>query len=85
LFTTERSYCFHELSNLLRPYPSNYALTHWIAEQAYDHDFEQLQWRMLPQGFPEYFLRHWERARGGQFVVGNSDHRRVPRLLPLLG
>jgi hypothetical protein len=45
-----------------------------------DHDFEQRQRQWLLQGYPEYFLRLWERASFGQHVVGNSDHVMLPWL-----
>ena len=74
LFTTDRSYCFHELTNLLRPEPGNQVLDQWLSNAASDHGFEALQRRSILQTYSEYFLRHWEQSRrSGQFTIGNSD------------
>jgi hypothetical protein len=73
LFTTDRSFCYHQLTGLLEPWPTAVALQEWLEAQVEDHDFEQAQRRMLLQGFPHYFARLWERALFGQYVVGNSD------------
>jgi Sulfotransferase family len=83
LFTTERSYCYHELTTLLQPYPANRALIEAVSAQIVGHDFEQAQRRLLLQAFPQYFARLWERAAFGQHVVGNSDAS-IVRLLPAL-
>lgn len=73
LFTTDRSFCYHELSALVQPFPSNIALYQWLEAQTADHDSEQTQRRMLLQGFPGYFPHLWERVHFDQYVVGNSD------------
>jgi hypothetical protein len=73
LFTTDGSFCYHELSTILRPYPSNLAFGEWLAHRTDDHDFEQAQRRLVLEGFPDYFKRHWERFETGDAVVGNSD------------
>ncbi len=74
MFTTERSFCYHELTTLLRPYPSDRALLDWFKNHVTDYDFEQSQRRLVLQCYPEYFTRLWERAQFGQHIVGNSDH-----------
>lgn len=74
LFTMEHAFCYHELTTLLQPYPSNEALHQWLRAQTADHDFEQMQRRWLLQCYPTYFARFWERANFGQHIVGNSDH-----------
>ncbi|MGH7867007.1 MAG: sulfotransferase [Candidatus Dormibacteraceae bacterium] len=82
LFTTDRSYCFHELGNLIHPEPTNQVLDEWLRAQAADHDFEHLQRRSMLQLYPDYFLRHWEQSRiSGQFMIGNSDCH-MPLYLP---
>jgi hypothetical protein len=73
LFTMEHSYCFHELTTHLRPYPSNITLQEWLKNQVEDHPFEEAQRRAILQCYPEYFSRLWERAIYGQYIVGNSD------------
>jgi hypothetical protein len=83
LLTTEHSFCYHELTTLLHPYPSNVALVEWYLGQVADHEFEQAQRRWLLQCYPEYFARLWERALSGQHIVGNSDNG-VLEFLPAL-
>jgi hypothetical protein len=73
LLTTEHSFCYHELSTHLHPFPSNLALNKWLETHTKDHSFEQAQRRLVLQGYPDYFARHWERALYGQYIVGNSD------------
>ena len=73
LLTTDRSFCYHELTALLQPYPSNLALHDWFKQQVVDHGFELAQRRWLLQCYPTYFTRLWERANYGQYIVGNSD------------
>src|SRR5947208_16368991 len=65
LFTVDHSYCYHELTQLLRPYPSNLALLDRLRGELGDHDFEQTQRRLLLQAFPQYFERLWERTYSG--------------------
>lgn len=73
LFTTSRSICFHQLTAILRPYPTNVAVEEWLEVQAGAHDFEQHQRRRLLQGYPEYFNRLWEQELLGYQSAGNSD------------
>jgi hypothetical protein len=73
LFTTERSYCYHELTSLLRPYPTNWVAVDRLFTELAGQAFDHRQRRMLLEVFPEYFRRHWERTHFGQHVVGNSD------------
>jgi len=74
LFTTDHSFCYHELTTLLRPFPSNVALHDWLQPWVADHDFEQSQRRWVLTCYPTYFERLWEKVNSGQFIVGNSDH-----------
>ena len=74
LLTTAHSFCFHELTTLLQPYPSNLILHDWFQEQVTNREFKEVQRRRLLQCYPTYFARHWERANFGQHIVGNSDH-----------
>lgn len=87
LFTTAVSFCFHELTALLRPYPSNWAVNEWAERQAEEQGFigglsrtyfEPRHRRVLLQAYPDYFARHWERAAFGQHIVGNSDAGILP-------
>ncbi len=73
LLTTDRSFCYHELTAMLQPYEAHPALNAWIKEQVADHSPELAQRRWVLQRYPEYFARHWERATFGQHIVGNSD------------
>lgn len=73
VFSIEHSFCFHELTTRLRPYPSNIALSEYLAVQAVDHTYEQGQRGRILQSFPEYFSRHWEQSICGHKLVGNSD------------
>ena len=72
--TTEHSYCYHEVSAHWYPSPVLESLTDWLRVQASGQGFEPAQRRSILQAFPEYFARLWERARYGQFIVGNCDH-----------
>jgi hypothetical protein len=83
LFTSGNSYCYHELTSLYQPYPTNLARYEWLETEVRDHGFELAQRRMLLQGFPEYFARLWERVQLGNRVVGNSDWF-VSRMAPAL-
>jgi hypothetical protein len=73
VFTLEHCYCFHELTTLLQPFPSNITLTDWLKPHIEDHEYTQAQRRWLLQLYPDYFKRLWERATFGQYIVGNSD------------
>jgi hypothetical protein len=83
LFTTERSYCFHELTRILRRHPSNEAMIEHLRRQTQDHDDAEAGRRLLLEGFPEYFARHWEQAERGLAAVGNSDGTMTPMLAAL--
>ena len=65
LFTTERSFCFHELTSLYRPYPINVVgeSSHSGTHLHHGHDFELAQRRVLLEAFPEYFTRLWCESR----------------------
>lgn len=80
LFTTAESFCYHELTTLIHPYPSNVALEEWFSQQVSDHSDEEAQRRWLLQCYPTYFSRLWERANFGQYVVGNSDCSLISRV-----
>ena len=73
LFTTDRSFCYHELTTHLHPYPSNVALDGWLREEIGNSDSEDGQRRLVLQGYPDYFKRLWERTNYGEHIVGNSD------------
>jgi hypothetical protein len=74
VLTTAHSFCYHELTTHLHPYPSNIVLDDWLGQQVADSEFELAQRRWVLQCYPDYFARLWERAIYGQFIVGNSDH-----------
>lgn len=73
LFTTEYSFCYHELSTHIHPYPSNVAYESWIKEQTDGWEFDETQRRAMLQVYPRYFARLWERACDGATAVGNSE------------
>jgi hypothetical protein len=73
VLTTEASYCFHELSTHLNPYPSNIMAEVSLAEKMEDWDPEAKRRRILLQGYPRYFSRLFERINYRQHIVGNSD------------
>jgi hypothetical protein len=81
VFTTRNSFCYHELTTHLLPYPANIAMDEWLVEQVKDYEFELAQRRWILQCYPEYFARLWERNIYGQYIVGNSDHFSL-RFLP---
>jgi hypothetical protein len=83
LFTTELSFCYHELTTVHRGLAGICVLEDTAEPWLADHDFEQAQRRYVLQWLPDYFPRHWERANFGQHIVGNSDHF-VVGLLPAL-
>lgn len=73
LFTTQHSFCYHELTTLLRPYPSNHAVLEWFQDQTATSGFEPAQRRWILHCYPTYFARLFEPANSGQYIVGNSD------------
>ncbi len=73
VLTTEKSYCYHELSTHIHPFPSNVAFGQWIGESSKDWPFEDFQRRAILQTYPKYFARHFERLEYGQSIVGNSE------------
>jgi hypothetical protein len=73
MLTTEGSYCFHELSTQLSPYPANVMAEYWLETQMEGMDLEAKRRRMVLQTFPRYFHRFFGRMRYGQSIVGNSD------------
>ena len=81
VFTIDYSFCYHELTTHLHPFPSNVALDDWLIEQVEDYDYESAQRRWILQCYPDYFARLWERALYGQHIVGNSDNFTL-RFLP---
>jgi hypothetical protein len=82
LLETERSYCFHGLTNLLEPEATHASRFAWLDGLAEGADFETAQRLGVLRGFPAYFERLWERSRlDGAYHIGNADHS-VQRLLP---
>ena len=74
LLTTQQSYCYHQLTALLHPYPSNWTLKDvGFPPQADDHNFEQAQRCGVLECYPDYYARLWERAQFGEHIIGNSD------------
>jgi hypothetical protein len=83
LFTTGRSYCFHELTTILRRSPVNVVELERLAEQSRSHDFEQAGRRFVLEGFPQYFDRLFELGGRGYDAIGNSDGNATPMLAGL--
>jgi hypothetical protein len=73
VLTTENSFCFHELSTHIHPFPSNVAFENWILENTEALDFEERQRRAILQIYPRYFSLLFERLRYGQEIIGNSE------------
>lgn len=77
LLTTDRSFCYHELTTLIRPHPTNVILDQWFTKQCGPGESDARHRRWLLQCYPDYFARLWERATCGQQVVGNSDSQLI--------
>jgi len=79
LFTTAGSHCFHELTTLIRRYPTNIVLGDRMERETADLERDPAQRRFPLEVFPEYFGRLWEAGQGRE-AAGNSDQFVTPFL-----